>query len=108
MLNVIDQLFLLIENGSTIITTRTGSPHRNPIDKEATSTPHNPQPQSKSQEQPGFQVPPMPQPGFFPPMTLEAYQAYMNFWYAQTQAQAQTGQVPYPVPLPATFAQTST
>ena len=47
----------------------------------------------------------MPQPGFFPPMTPEAYQAYMNFWYAQTQAQAQTGQVSYPVPLRATFAQ---
>ena len=32
----------------------------------------------------------------------------MNFWYAQTQAQAQIGQVSYPVPPPATFAQTST
>ena len=50
----------------------------------------------------------MPQPGFFPPMTPEAYQTYMNFWYAQTQAQAQAGQVPYPIPPPTTFAQTST
>ena len=41
-------------------------------------------------------------------MAPEAYQAYMNFWYAQTQAQAQAGQVSYPVPPPATFAQTST
>ena len=32
----------------------------------------------------------------------------MNFWYAQTQAQAQAGQVSYPVPPPAIFAQTST
>ena len=47
----------------------------------------------------------MLQPGFFPPMTSEAYQAYMNFCYAQTQTQAQTGQVPYSVPPPATFAQ---
>ena len=37
-------------------------------------------------------------------MTPEAYQTYMNFWYAQTQA----GQMPYPVPPPATFAQPST
>ena len=32
----------------------------------------------------------------------------MNFWYAQTQTQAQAGQVPYPIPPPATFAQPST
>ena len=41
-------------------------------------------------------------------MTLEAYQAYMNFWYAQTQAQMPVGQMPYPVPLPTTHAQPST
>ena len=41
-------------------------------------------------------------------MTLEAYQAYMNFWYAQTQAQTQVGQMPYSAPLPTTFAQPST
>ena len=63
-----------------------GRPHRNLIKEEAASTPHNPQPQPKPQEQPRYQVPPMPQQGFFPPMTLKAYQAYMNFWYAQTQA----------------------
>ena len=50
----------------------------------------------------------MPQPRFFPPMTFEVYQAYMNFWYAQTQAQMQVGQVPYPAPPPTTFAQPST
>ena len=48
----------------------------------------------------------MPQPGFFPPMTPKAYQTYMNFWYAQTQAQ--TGQVPYSAPPPTTFTQSST
>ena len=32
----------------------------------------------------------------------------MNFWYAQTQAQAQTGQVQYPAPPLITFAQPST
>ena len=63
-----------------------GRPRRNPIDEEAASTPHNPQPQSKPQEQLEFQVPSMPQPGFFPPMTREACQTYMNFWYSQTQA----------------------
>ena len=50
----------------------------------------------------------MPQPGFFSPMTLEAYQAYMNFWYAQTQAQAQASQVPYTASPPTTFSQPST
>ena len=41
-------------------------------------------------------------------MTLEAYQAYMNFWYAQTQAQMPAGQMPYPIPPPTTHAQPST
>ena len=43
-------------------------------------------------------------------MTPEAYQSYMNFWYAQTQAQAQAqaGQVPYLTPPLTTFAQPST
>ena len=67
-------------------------PRRGQIDEEAASAPHNPPPPPpKPQGQPDFQVPPMPQPGFFPPMTLEAYQAYMNFWYRQTQAQTQAG-----------------
>ena len=49
----------------------------------------------------------MPQLGLFSPVTPEAYQAYMNFGYAQTQA----GQMPYmvsPPPLPTTYAQPST
>ena len=82
-----------------------GRPRRNLMVEETVSIPHNLQPQPKPQEQPGFQVPSMLQSGFFPPMTSEAYQAFMNFWYAQTQTQAQAGQVPYPVPPPATFAQ---
>ena len=48
-----------------------------------------------------FQVPPIPQPGFFPPMILKAFQAYTNFWYAQ--AQVEQGQ--YLVPLVTTPAQ---
>ena len=67
-----------------------GRPYRTWIDEKAASTPHNPQSHG-TQEQLEFQVPPMSHPGFFPPMTFEAYQAYMNFWYAQTQAQAQVG-----------------
>ena len=38
-------------------------------------------------------------------MTLEAYQAYMNFWYAQAQAQTKTGQVQYSLSPTAAFAQ---
>ena len=57
-------------------------PRRCQVDEEAASAPHNPPPPPEPQGQSGFQVPPMSQPGFFPPMTLEAYQAYMNFWYA--------------------------
>ena len=45
----------------------------------------------------------MPQLIYFQPMTLEAFQAYMNFWYAQTQAQSGQGQ--YLVPPMATVAQ---
>ena len=83
-------------------------PQRGQIDEEAASTPHNPPPPPpEPQGQPGFQVPPMPQPRFFPPITLKAYQAYMNFWYAQTQAQMPAGQMPYPVPPPTTHAQSS-
>ena len=41
-------------------------------------------------------------------MTPEAYQAYMNFGYAQTQAQMQAGQMPCSAPPPTTYAQPST
>ena len=59
-----------------------GRPRRGQVNEEAASAPHNPPPPPKPQGPPGFQVPPVPQSGFFPPMTLEVYQAYMNFWYA--------------------------
>ena len=62
--------------------TKGGCPRRTQVDEKAALAPHIPPPQPKPQEQPGFQVPPMPQSGFFSPMTLKAYQAYMNFWYA--------------------------
>ena len=38
-------------------------------------------------------------------MTPEAYQAFVNFWYAQAQAQTQMDQTQYPVPPQMTFAQ---
>ena len=41
-------------------------------------------------------------------MTPETYQAYMSFWYAQIQAQAQAGHMSFPAPPPTTFAQPST
>ena len=41
-------------------------------------------------------------------MTFEAYQAYMNFWYTQTQAQSQVKKMLYSAPPPTTFAQPST
>ena len=63
-----------------------GRPRRDQVDEKADSAPHNPPPPPKPQGQLGLQVPPMPQPGFFPSMTPETYQAYMNFWYTQTQA----------------------
>ena len=50
----------------------------------------------------------MPQPGFFSPMTLKAYQAYANFWYAQAQAQAQPGLRQFPMPPTTTLPQSST
>ena len=59
-----------------------GRPRRGQVNEEAASAPHNPPPPPEPQGSPSFQVLPMPQLGFFPPMTLEAYQAYMNFWYA--------------------------
>ena len=86
-----------------------GRPRRGQVDEEAASAPHNSPPlPPEPQGQPGFQVLPMPQSGSFPPMTPEAYQAYMDFWYAQTQAQMPVWQMPYPVPPPTTHAQPST
>ena len=58
------------------------------VDEEATSALHAPSPQGDPQAPFEFLISPMPQPRFFPPMTLEAFQAFTNYWYAQTQAQA--------------------
>ena len=54
------------------------------MDEEATSASHAPFPQGDPQFPPKFSIPPMPQAGFFPPMTSEAFQAFTNCWYAQT------------------------
>ena len=75
------------------------------VDEKAISTPHAPLSQTEPQVQPEFQALPMPQPGLYPPMTPKAYQAFMNFWYAQAQAQTQMGQTQYPVPPTMTFTQ---
>ena len=72
-----------------------------PMNKEAISAPQAPYPQGGPQAFLEFQVPPMSQLYFFPLMTSKAFQAYVNFWYAQSQAQA--GQRQYLVPLIATF-----
>ena len=56
-------------------------PRRVLVDEKATSTLYAP-PQGEPQASLKFQVPHMPQPGFFPPMTLEAFHAYTNFLYA--------------------------
>ena len=52
-----------------------GRPQRVQVNEEVASAPHNPPPPPPPEPQgpSGFQVPPMPQPGFFPPMTPEAY-----------------------------------
>ena len=42
-----------------------GRPRRCQVDEEAASAPYNPFPPPEPQGQPGFQVPPMPQLGFF-------------------------------------------
>ena len=96
-----------------------GRPRRKSVeglDEEATSTPQISQSQNEPQVPPEFEpqalqrfpAPPMPQPGFFPPMTPEAYQAYANFWYAQAQAQAQARLGQFPMPPMTTFLQSST
>ena len=88
------------------------------VDKEVTFTSQVSQSQNEpqaplefeSQAPQGFPTSPMPQLGFFPPMTPEAYQVYANFWYAQAQAQAQAQAGPgqFPMPPMTTFPQSST
>ena len=52
------------------------------MDEEATLTPQALPPQGESHVSLEFPIPLIPQPSFFPSMTLEAYFAYANFWYA--------------------------
>ena len=75
------------------------------MNEKATSTLHAPPPQKKPQVQPKFQVPLMPQPGFFPSMTLKACLAYANFWYAQAHVQTLAKHGQYPMPPSTTVAQ---
>ena len=75
------------------------------MDKETALAPHAPLPQKEPKVQPKFQVPPIPQPGFFPSITLEACIAYAKFWYAQAQVQALAGQGQYLMPASAIVAQ---
>ena len=42
-------------------------------------TTHSSPTKKKTLAQPEFQVPPLLQPDFFPPMTLKAFHAYMSF-----------------------------
>ena len=60
-----------------------GRPCRLPVDEEAVSVPHALSPQGDPLFLPKVLVPPIPQVEFFPSMTLEAFQAYTNYWYAQ-------------------------
>ena len=50
-----------------------------------------------------FSIPSIPQAGLFPPMTLEAFQAFTTYWYAQAQAQTQTRKGQFLVPPMAPF-----
>ena len=75
------------------------------MNEKAASAPHAPSLQTEPQVQLEFQAPPIPQLGLYPPMTPKAYQAFMNFWYTQAQAQTQMGQTQYLVPPATTFAQ---
>ena len=79
-----------------------------PVDKEVASVPYISLPQGDPQFPLEFLVSPMPQAGFFPLMTHEAFQAYTNYWYAQAQAQAQANQGQFLVPRMTTFVQPPT
>ena len=53
-------------------------PYKALTDEKAALAPHSHAPQEEP-VQPEFQVSPMPQPNFFPPITPKAFQPYMNF-----------------------------
>ena len=64
-------------------------PRRIPIDEEVASTPCAHPLQNYPSIPPKFLVPPIPQARPFPSISLEAFQAFITYWYAQAQAQAQ-------------------
>ena len=57
-------------------------PHRITMDEEATLAPHVPLLQGDPPVPLEFLVPPIPQVGHFPPMSPEAFQAFITYWYA--------------------------
>ena len=59
------------------------------MDEEAASTYHAPHPQHDPPIPLKFSIPLLPHAGFFPFMSLEAFQAFTAYWYAQAQTQAQ-------------------
>ena len=61
--------------------------HRVLMDEEATSTLHALPLQGDFPVPLEFSIPPIPQARFFPPMTLEAFQAFTTYWYAQAHGQ---------------------
>ena len=80
-------------------------PRKIPVEEEAASAPLTHPSQVESQACSEYPVPLIPQPSFFPPMTLEACLAYANFWYAQAQVQALVRQGQYPMSPLSTVAQ---
>ena len=53
------------------------------MDEEAASALHGPPPQDDPLVPPKFPIPLVPQAGLFPPMSLEAFQSFTTYWYAQ-------------------------
>ena len=75
------------------------------MDEEAAFAPYTPPIQGDPQTPPKLMVPPMSQAGLFPLMTLESFQVFTNYWYAQAQIEAQAGQDQYHMPHMTTFVQ---
>ena len=63
-----------------------GRPRKVPVDEEDASATHALPLQDDPQIPPEFSIPPMPQAGFFLPMTFKAFQVFTTYWYAQVQA----------------------
>ena len=60
-------------------------PRKMPVDEEAALAPFTPPSQVESKASSEFPAPPMPQPDFLLPITLEVCLAYASFWYVQAQ-----------------------